>query len=70
MLENARETCDLLTRLNIADDPNLEAMRKQVETKLLDYHPDTLRNDLDTRQDTAEDARKIMDAMSVFMGGN
>lgn len=69
MLDNAVETCDLLTRLNIADDPNLEAMRKAVESKLLGHHPDTLRNDLDARQDAAEEARKIMDAMSVFMGG-
>lgn len=68
MIENARETCDLLTRLNIAEDPNLEAMRQQVERKLLDHHPDTLRNDLDVRQDTAEEARKIMDAMTTFMG--
>ncbi len=67
MIENARETCDLLTRLNISEDPNLEAMRQAVERKLLDHHPDTLRNDLDVRQDTAEEARKIMDAMSVFM---
>jgi hypothetical protein len=70
MIENARETCDLLTRLNVADDPNLEAMRRQVESKLLGDHPDTLRNDPDVRQDTAEEARKIMDAMSVFMGAN
>ena len=67
MIENARETCDLLTRLNISEDPNLEAMRQAVERKLLDHHPDTLRNDLDVRQDTAEEARKIMDAMSTFM---
>jgi hypothetical protein len=70
MLDNARETCDLLTRLNITEDPNLENMRQQVERKLLDFHPDTLRNDLDVRQDTAAEARKIMDAMSVFMGAN
>lgn len=69
MIENARETCDLLTRLNISEDPNLEAMRQQVERKLLDHHPDTLRNDLDVRQDTAEEARKIMDAMATFMQG-
>ena len=68
MLDNARETCDLLTRLNITEDPNLEAMRQAVERKLLDHHPDTLRNDWDVRQDTAAEARKIMDAMSVFMG--
>lgn len=70
MIENARETCDLLTRLNISGDPNLEAMRQAVESKLLDYHPDALRNDLDLRRDTAEEARKIMDAMATFMGAN
>jgi hypothetical protein len=70
MLENAQETCDLLTRLNVTDDPNLEAMRQQVEAKLISHHPDALRNDPDLRRDTAEEARNIMDAMSVFMGAN
>jgi len=68
MIDNARETCDLLTRLNISDDPNLEAMRQSVESKLLSHHPDVLRTDLDLRADAADEARKIMDAMSVFMG--
>ena len=67
MVENAQETCDLLTRLNIADDPNLEAMRREVEAKLVSHHPDSLRNDPDLRQDTAEEARKIMDLMGSFM---
>ena len=70
MLDNAQETCDLLSRLNIADDPNLEAMRREVEAKLISHHPDSLRNDPDLRRDTAEEARKIMDAISVFMGAN
>jgi len=68
MLDNAQETCDLLSRLNIADDPNLEAMRRAVEDRLINHHPDSLRNDPDLRRDTADEARKIMDAMSVFMG--
>ena len=67
MVENAQETCDLLTRLNIADDPNLEVMRREVEAKLISHHPDSLRNDPDLRQDTAEEARKIMDLMGSFM---
>jgi hypothetical protein len=70
MIDNARETCDLLTRLNISDDPNLEAMRHDVQSKLLSHHPDVLRTDLDLRADAAAEARKIMDAMSVFMGTN
>lgn len=67
MIENAREICALLPRLNFSDDPNLEAMRQQVEASLL-RHPDALRNDPDLRRDTAAEAKKIMDAMSVFMG--
>ena len=67
MIENAREICALLPRLNFADDPNLEAMRQDVESKLI-KHPDALRNDPDLRRDTAAEAKKIMDAMSVFMG--
>jgi hypothetical protein len=67
MIENAREICALLPRLNFSDDPNLEAMRQQVEAALL-KHPDALRNDPDLRRDTAAEAKKIMDAMGAFMG--
>lgn len=68
MLENARELCALLPRLNFADDPQLEQMRQEVEQKLVAYHPDALRNDPDLRRDTASKAKEIMDRMAVFMG--
>ena len=67
MVENAREICAMLPRLNFNDDPNLEALRQEVESKLI-HHPDALRNDPDLRQDTAAQAKKIMDTMSIFMG--
>jgi len=66
-VENAREICDMLPRLNFNDDPNLEAMRRQVEASLI-KHPDALRNDPILRRDTAADAKAIMDKMSIFMG--
>jgi hypothetical protein len=68
LVENAREICALLPRLNFADDPNLEAMRQQVEASLL-KHPEALRTDPGLRRDTAAEAKAIMDKMSVFMGG-
>ena len=68
MLENTREICALLPRLNFTDDPDLERMRQDVEASLL-KHPDALRNDPDLRRDTAAEAKAIMDKMSVFMGG-
>lgn len=70
MLENARELCALLPRLNFADDPELETMRREVEQKLISYHPDALRNDPDLRRDTASKAKEIMDRMAVFMGNS
>lgn len=69
MIESASETCELLTRLNFTDDPNLEAMRSEVEQKLTAYHPDAIRNDPDLRADVAKEAQSIMDKMGVFMQG-
>lgn len=68
MIENAKEICALLPRLNFNDDPQLEKMRQEVEGSLI-KHPDALRNDPDLRRDTAAQAKAIMDKMSVFMGG-
>jgi len=67
MVEHAKELCSLLPRLNFADDPNLELLRQEVESKLL-KHPEALRNDPDLRSDTAAEARRIMAAMGSFMG--
>jgi|TARA_Y100000310_G_scaffold21924_1_gene21160 hypothetical protein len=67
--EDAQETCKLLVRLNFTNDPDLEAMRKEVQNKLFNTHPEVLRNDPDVRRDTATEAQVIMDKMGAFMGG-
>ena len=67
LVENTKELCALLPRLNFMDDPNLEQLRQQVEASLL-KHPEALRNDPDLRRDTAAEAKAIMDKMSTFMG--
>lgn len=68
LVENTKEICALLPRLNFTDDPQLELMRKEVEAKLF-KHPEALRNDPDLRRDTASEAKAIMDKMSGLMGG-
>ena len=69
LVENTREICAVMSRLNFTDDPNLEAMRLEVEQSLTKHHPDALRNDPDLRRDKAAEAKAIMDKMGVFMGG-
>jgi len=67
MVENTRELCALLPRLNFADDPNLESLRQQVEGSLL-MHPDALRNNPVLREDKGKEAKDIMERMKAFMG--
>lgn len=69
LIENARELCELLPRLNFMDDPNLEAMRIAVESKLTAYDPSAIRADATLRRAVADDATAIADAMRTFMGG-
>ena len=70
LVENTKEVCSILSRLNFADDPDLETMRQQVEGSLANTHPESLRNDPDLRKNKAEEAKAIMDKMGAFMGGN
>ena len=67
--QDAKDLCGMLTRLNFTADPDLESMRREVEQKLVNHHPDALRNDPDLRNDTFDEAKAIMDKMSVFMEG-
>jgi len=66
---DAQDLVGMLSKLNFNEDADLERLRLDAETKLFKYHPQALRNDPILRTDTADDARKIMDKMSVFMGG-
>lgn len=68
MIDNARDLCELLPRLNFSDDPQLETLRQEIEAKLL-KNPEVLRLHPEIRRDTAAEAKAIMDKMSAIMGG-
>ena len=64
LIGNARELCEVLTRLNLADDANLETLRRQTELLAM-TEPSTLRENPDVRIATANEAQSILDAMTV-----
>jgi hypothetical protein len=66
LVENAQEVCTALRTLNVADDPNLEAMRASVERELTRYSPDVLRDNKAVRADVAVKADQIMASMAAF----
>jgi len=68
LIGNVQDLVNLLPNLNLADDPSLEDMRRDVESKLCGYAPDTLRENPRARKKAADDAQAILDAMSGYMG--
>jgi hypothetical protein len=69
LIENARELCGVLSRLNLADDAKLEELRRETEL-LAVTNPQTLRDLPEVRNDTANRAQSILDAMKATYGGS
>lgn len=67
LIENARELCDVLKRINLYDDPILEQLRARTET-LAVTEPQTLRDNSDVRAATAMEAQSILDAFTATYG--
>ena len=51
LLTNPLELCDLLTKLNVTNDPKLEEARRQVETAMLGANMESIKEDADSRSE-------------------
>jgi hypothetical protein len=67
LVENVRDLCGVLKRLNVADDPNLERLRRDAELLAMS-EPETLRKNDDARAETAARAQSILDEMTATFG--
>jgi predicted HAD superfamily Cof-like phosphohydrolase len=70
LIENIQDMCQLLPKLNVMDNPELEAMRVQVESLLTSVNPDNVRKSVSERRDTAAKLDDITAKMSAFMSGD
>ena len=70
LITNARELCDVLSRLNIGEDQNLESIREQLERIAINHEPQELREDKDTRAQVAKETAQLMSAMQGLYGTN
>lgn len=69
LVGNLAELADLLPRLNVTADPNLDALASKLRTQLCQFTPDELRADANKRGQTKQAAAQIIAAMADFMGG-
>jgi hypothetical protein len=65
---NLVELCELLPRLNMFGDPNLEAMRQEVQNRLCTVTPQTLRDNPTVRAKTAAEAEEVLKRMAGYCG--
>jgi hypothetical protein len=68
IIENLVELVEILPRLNITSDPELEKIRQEVEQKLCSADPKELRSDEEVRGKVADQAQAILDAMGSYLG--
>jgi hypothetical protein len=68
LVGNLVELCELLPKLNILSDPNLETMRQAVEARLCSAKPDEIRKSPAARAAIAKDAKDVLDKMAGYTG--
>jgi len=67
LVTNLREIVELLPKLNLTNDPTLEAMGKRLAKNLCPLEPQTLRVDPEVRSKAADEAAAIMAKMAAYM---
>jgi hypothetical protein len=60
LLSNPLELCELLTKLNVTNDPKLEEARKQVELTMLGVSMDAIKDDAETRKNVKSKIDEII----------
>lgn len=66
LIGNLAKLCDLLPKMNVTSDPNLEAARQEVLAKLAGRDAATLRTDKPARAEAAAQAARIAAGMAAF----
>ena len=66
LIDHARDVVDVLGRLNVGEDADLDAMRDRVLRELTTIAPEDLRTDDRLRADTATRAENIIATMGAF----
>lgn len=69
LIGNIKSMVDLIAKLNVTGNPELEAIRQETEEKLAGLGPNTLRTDPEARRKAAKATSDIISKMSAYMGG-
>lgn len=69
LVYNLVELAEFLPRLNYMNDPEINMLIKDIQSRLCSTTPDTLRNDKQVRELVAEEAQEVLDDIESKMSG-
>lgn len=66
LITNIKDVVNILDRVNATNDPNLEAMRREIAEKFSEIDPQDLRTDKKLRKNVAKEADDIIARMAAY----
>lgn len=66
-IENIEKMIEILRKMNVENDPQLDRMINVVDQRLTTLDPDEIRKEPEARKDAAETAQGILDRISSYM---
>lgn len=66
LVSNVKDMVRLLKAMNVTNDPNLEAIRRDMEATLCKHEPDEIRGNVTLRQSVASAADEVLKKMAAF----
>lgn len=68
LVNNTEEWLDVLSKLNVTDDPQYNKMIAEARLKLCKYTTEKIKGDDPTRTQVSNDAKDILERMRVYVG--
>jgi hypothetical protein len=68
LVENVRDMAELLPKLNITGDSQMDVMARKISSTIGAYNPEDLRNSPNLRYQAITEAKTIADELKEFMG--
>jgi hypothetical protein len=67
LIQNLKDFCELVPKMNLVDDNRLEQIRKDTVKRLANLKPDNLRHDKKDRKKAHKDAKDILQKVNDFL---
>lgn len=68
VVETVQMAADIMNRLNVMDDPEVEAIRQRIKSEILIHDPETIKTDQTARQNLTRSADDILRRMAGYTG--